>query len=179
MLHLAQSSRSELDRLFLRGTTPDPNQLSGWQFRGVNTQFRLTRSSGWARFFGLAKFIKGFFRDPEGQLFGYNVVTEQDALTLPWLTAGGAAGERRFAFFRVVPVDPEARDNRYLHALLLDYGQAEHPLWDPSRGLRDYLVQVDPRSPDLFLGRAFFALGPARIETNFFLLERHRAVDDT
>ena len=40
--------------------------------------------------------------------------------------------------------------------------------------LRDYLVQVDPANPDLFLGKAYDALGPLRMPTNFFILERFR-----
>ena len=40
---------------------------------------------------------------------------------------------------------------------------------------RDYLIQVDPSNPDLLLGKAYFAIGPARIGgLNYFILERHR-----
>jgi hypothetical protein len=35
-------------------------------------------------------------------------------------------------------------------------------------------VQVDKRNPDLFLGKAYGAIGPLRIPTNFFVLERFR-----
>ena len=70
-------------------------------------------------------------------------------------------------------MDPEARDNAYLHALLLDYGRG-NPWYDPSRQLRDYLVRCVPGSDDLLLGKAYMALGPWRIPATFFLLERHR-----
>jgi hypothetical protein len=73
-----------------------------------------------------------------------------------------------------VQVDPTTRDNKYLHALLLDYGQGGGAVYDVTKGLRDYLVQVDPKDPDLFLGKAYYAVGPARVFTNFFVLERHR-----
>ena len=73
------------------------------------------------------------------------------------------------------PVDPTAPDNRYLHALLLDYGQGKNPRLDASAGLRDYLVQVDAGDPDLLLGKAYYALGPVRVPTaSFFILERHQ-----
>jgi len=32
----------------------------------------------------------------------------------------------------------------------------------------------DPANPDLYLGKAYYAVGPLRIATNFFILERHR-----
>ena len=73
------------------------------------------------------------------------------------------ADPKRFGFYRVVPVDATARDNRYLHALLLDYGLGNNPRTDPSAGLRDYLVQVDRADPDVFLGKAYYAVGPARL----------------
>jgi hypothetical protein len=69
----------------------------------------------------------------------------------------------------VAPVDPAARDNRYLQALLLDYGAGGNAWYDPSRPIRDYLVQVDE---NLLLGRAFLALGPLRASARtYFVLE--------
>ena len=38
----------------------------------------------------------------------------------------------------------------------------------------DYLVQVDAEDPDLYLGKAYYAAGPARIPVGFFVLERLR-----
>ena len=74
-------------------------------------------------------------------------------------------------------VDATATDNHYLHGLLLDYGKGDNPFYDPSAGLRDYLVQVDADNPDLFLGKAYFALGAARVPTfSFFILERDRPI---
>ena len=72
------------------------------------------------------------------------------------------------------PTPATARDNAYLHAVLLDYGRGGNKAWDPTRGLRDYLVQVDPKNDDLYLGKAYYAVGPARVTSNFFILERHR-----
>jgi hypothetical protein len=40
--------------------------------------------------------------------------------------------------------------------------------------LRDYVVQPDPRNPDVLLGKAFLAIGPMRFYSNFFVLERLR-----
>ncbi|WP_428267307.1 hypothetical protein [Haliangium sp.] len=169
-LALARMSMSALERELLRGTTPALEDLAGWTFRGANTPT-------WARLLGIRKFIKGF--EPASgpspaQLIGYNLPVHQDRIDQPWRPKSGRGGRppRRFGFYRVTPVDAGARDNAYLHALLLDYGAGPNPRLDPSRGLRDYLVQVDPENPDLFLGKAYYALGPARLGVSFFVLER-------
>ena len=174
VLELERASRPELDRVFQRGVTPDLGGLVGWEFRGVNTQFVAIRTSAWAKWVGIKKFTKGFFRDHDGQVHGYNVPIVQGRLDDAWVAKPDDHAPRRFGFFLVTPVDPSARDNASLHALLLDYGRGGNKPWDPSRGLRDYVVQVDADNPDVLLGRAFYAVGPARLETNFFILERHR-----
>lgn len=157
---------------FLRGTTPSVDSLAGWEWRGLNTP-------PWFRLLGIKKFIKGFYKDESGQVWGYNCPVEQNATTGPWVAKPDDANPKRFGFYTVSPVDPTARDNRYLHALLLDYGKGRHlssrPRFDASAGLRDYLVQVDPNDPDVLLGKAYYAAGPLRLPTySFFILERHR-----
>jgi hypothetical protein len=155
-----------LERAFLRGQTPDLDALVGWQLRGAN-------APAWAKLLGIKKFIKGFYRDADA-VFGYNCPVQQDGLFQPWTARPSNEAPRRFGFYKVTPVDATARDNQYLHAVLLDYGQGPNPPWEPARGLRDYLVQVYPDNPDLYLGKAYYALGALRVATNFFLLERHR-----
>ncbi len=156
----------ELEAHFLRGTTPDPAALEGWQFRGTN-------APGWAKILGIKKFIKGFWSE-QGQLMGYNCPVVQNELYKPWIAQPSDATPKRFGFYKVLPVDAASVDNAYLHALLLDYGQGPNPVWEPARVLRDYLVQVSPDNPDLFLGKAYLALGQRRVATNFFILERDR-----
>lgn len=161
-LEIGRRSARELEETFLRGSMPDLDALIDWEFRGMNVGVlpRLAR---------IRKFVKGFERREGDKVFGYNRPVEQNRVTSPW-----NAGERRFGWYRVAPVDPTARDNTYLHAALLDYGRGENPLWDPSRGLRDYLVQVESGDRDLYLGKAFYAAGPARLPLSFFVLERLR-----
>ena len=158
---------AELEQVFLRGTTPELDQLVGWQFRGCNTP-------SWAKLVGIKKFIKGFFRDENGQIMGYNCPVHQDKLSAPWRAKPSDSAPKRFGFYTVTDVDPTARDNAYLHAVLLDYSQGDNPMLDPSKGLRDYVVQVYADNPDLLLGKAYYALGPTRIATSFFILERDR-----
>ncbi|MEO1268405.1 MAG: hypothetical protein AAFX99_09915 [Myxococcota bacterium] len=158
---------TELEAVFVRGLQPDLDQLIGWEFRGTN-------HPAWASAVGIRKFIKGFWRTRDGLAKGYNCPVVQDGLTKPWRARPLDHDPKRFGFYRVDPVDAASRDNAYLHALLLDYGRGGNPWFDPSAGLRDYLVQVAPHNPDLLLGKAYYALGPARVPTNFFILQRHR-----
>ncbi|KAB2892623.1 MAG: hypothetical protein F9K40_18085 [Kofleriaceae bacterium] len=173
VLALEKRSNAELEEVFLRGATPALSSIAGWEWRGLNTP-------PWFRLLGIKKFIKGFYKDASGQVWGYNCPVEQNGLREPWIARPDDANPRRFGFYTVSPVDPTARDNRYLHALLLDYGKGKNPRLDPSAGLRDYLVQVDARDPDVLLGKAYYAAGPLRLPTfSFFILERHRRAPDT
>jgi hypothetical protein len=167
-LALERMAWRDLVRTFLDGTTPELDALVGWEFRGIN-RLPLDRLPI-ARALGIKKFVKGFFRAEDGRVMGYNSPVASNALDGRW-----QVGERRFGFYELERVDPTARDNTYLHALLLDYGKGDHRLLDPTRNLRDYLIQVDRANPDLYLGVGYYALGPARIgPINYFILERHR-----
>ena len=168
-LELAARPRRDLETVFVRGATPSVDALVGWEFRGVNTPTDL------GKLLGIQKFVKGFVRHDDGVITGYNSPVVQDGLARPWRTLPDDAAPKRFGFYRVAPVDPTARDNKYLHALLLDYGKGGNKPWDVTRGLRDYLVQVDRDNADLFLGKAYYALGPVRVLLpTFFILERFR-----
>ncbi|HTR54279.1 MAG TPA: hypothetical protein VMJ10_26485 [Kofleriaceae bacterium] len=163
-LALERASWDELECKFVDGGTPELADLVGWEFRGINTQ--LFRSRHTPRLAGIKKFCKGMFRHEDGRVLGYNSPVAQNALDGRWDVA-----PRRFGFYQVAPVDSTARDNAYLHAVLLDYSRGGGKPLDPTRGLRDYLVQIDR---DIYLGKAYYALGPLRVHSNFFILERHR-----
>ncbi|MEO7732434.1 MAG: hypothetical protein ABIY55_15805 [Kofleriaceae bacterium] len=171
-LALAQASSRELEHAFQRGVTPDIEALIGWEFRGINATPR--GAPPLARLAGIQKFVKGMFRAGDGRVLGYNAPVVQNVLDGRWQTRPSDAAPRRFGFYEVGPVDATARDNHYLHALLLDYGKGGNPVWDVSRGLRDYLVQLDAADPDRLLGKAYYALGPSRLGVGFFILERWR-----
>ena len=168
VLELERLSLAALEEIFVRGVTPDLAGLAGWEFRGLN-------SPTFFKLLGIKKFVKGFWRDAAGATWGYNYPVEQNAIDAGWFGLPSVAAPKRFGFYRVEPVDPTARDNRYLHALMLDYGKGDNPRFDASAGLRDYLVQVDAADPDLLLGKAYVALGPARVPTfSYFIHERHQ-----
>jgi hypothetical protein len=166
-LALEAASQRVLELAFQRGTTPNLDDLVGWEFRGINR----IPTDVVAKLTGIKKIVKGFHRGDDGRVLGYNTPVGKNALDGRWL-----AQPKRFGFYEVTPVDPTARDNAYLHAVLLDYSKGDNPTFDVTRSLRDYLVQVDPANPDLFLGNASFAVGPARISyvLGYFILERWR-----
>jgi hypothetical protein len=149
------------------GETPSFSGIVGYEYRGYNI-------APTTALLGIRKFIKAFFVTPDGATYGCNTPVAQNGLRGTWIARPSEAVPRRYAFFRVTPVDPEARDNAYLHTLLLDYGRGQNPFYDPSRLIRDYLVRCVSGSDDLLLGKAYTALGPWRIPATFFLLERHR-----
>jgi hypothetical protein len=171
-LALARAPRRELELALVRGATPDPDALVGWEFRGINATPQ--GAPPLARLAGIQKFVKGMFRAEDGRVMGYNSPVVQNVLDGRWQTRPSDADPKRFGFYTVAPVDPTSRDNHYLHALLLDYGKGGNPAFDITRGLRDYLVQIDAGDPDLLLGKAYAAVGPARIPVGYFLLERWR-----
>ncbi len=169
---LAHASRAELERTMQRGSTPEVDPLIGWEFRGINTT--PPGAPPIARLAGIQKFVKGMFRAADGRAMGYNSPVVQNALDGRWHPRPSDEAPRRFGFYALTPVDPTSRDNHYLHALLIDYGKGGNARWDVTAGLRDYLVQVDASNPDLFLGKAYAAIGPLRLPLGFFVLERFR-----
>ena len=171
-LALSRAPQRELEQTFQRGTTPDIEALVGWEFRGINCTPR--GAPPFARLAGIQKFVKGMFRADDGRVMGYNSPVVQNVLDGRWRTRPSDTAPKRFGFYEVAPVDATSRDNHYLHAVLLDYGKGGNAAWDPTRGLRDYLVQVDAAAPDLLLGKAYYAVGPARVGVGFFVLERFR-----
>jgi hypothetical protein len=160
----------DLDAVMRRGALPSADELAGWEFRGANTP-------AWARLVGIKKFVKGFFRDREsGRLMGFNTPVAQNALDEPWIARPDDTRPKRFGFYSVDPVDATARDNVFLNSVLLDYSKGGNRAIDPTTTLRDYLVRLDD---DLYLGKAYVAVGPARVPVSYFVLERHRPHDFT
>jgi hypothetical protein len=168
---LAKASDKDLEFVFRSGSAPALESLAGYEFKGYNTPFI-------TQIMGFRKFKKGFFVGPgqaveSGEISGYNVVVEQNGLEEPWIAKPSDQNPKRHAFYRVYRVRKSERDNLYPNALLLNYGLGGNEFWNPAGLLRDYLVQVEPENKDLLLGKAYFALGPARVFPSFFILERY------
>jgi hypothetical protein len=159
-LDLVAQPQRELRRRLLRGEPPAANDLVGREYRGTNMPAT-------SRLLGIRRFIKGFEHAEEGTVTGYNRRVRGGDLSTPW-TASTWHGKQRFGYFTVTPVDPVAPDNRYLNALLLDYGSGLNAPADPTAVLRDYLVRTQSGP---LLGHAFLALGHLRIPVGYFVLE--------
>ena len=168
---LIRMSNTELDKVHAQGKTPEFKDLVGWEFRGFNTP-------AFAKLLGFQKFKKGFFLD-HGQavdgeeISGYNVWVLQNGADDPHIAKPSDDEPKRHGFYVVYRVRPEERDNKVPHALLINYGKGRNASFNPERAIRDYLVQVDPDNKDLLLGKAYFAIGPARVFPSFFILERN------
>ncbi len=169
---ICNASSRELEALLLAGVPPALEDLAGWEFRGFNTNPA-------AELIRIRKFKKGFSWDPRDSrsLHGYNVKVRQNGLLNPWIPKLEQGEPIRHAPFIVYPVRPAERDNRYPNALLLNYWAAPgRPLLDPSLVLRDYLVQVYPDDRDLFVGKAYGAVGPLRVVGGFMVLGRENPI---
>lgn len=166
---LITMSDDELDDVLRAGTPPDLAGLVGWEFRGFNPP-------AFARVLGFQKFIKGFARDEAGKVYGYNlfVADARGGAAAPWVAKGDGGPDTRHGFYDLVPLDPADG----VHGVLLDYGSGRNAWYNPEAVIRDQLVQVSADNPDLLLGKAFLQIGPWRVFSNFFILERlHRAPD--
>ncbi|MBI5503084.1 MAG: hypothetical protein HY907_22755 [Deltaproteobacteria bacterium] len=162
----------DLEDVMRCGHCPDLARLSGWEFRGFNTPEVLQLA-------GIRKFKKGFYRvDPSRShrdgIQGYNVNVAQGTLGDPWVDVEKNGKPVRMGWYEVRPVNLADADNKYHNAALINYAASDKNLAvDPTRLLRDYLVQVYADNPDLYLGKAFLAFGPLRMFVSYFVLERH------
>jgi hypothetical protein len=170
-LELAGRSKAELAAVFTAGGPPDVRALTGFEFRGYN-QPRV------AALLGIRKFIKAFYLDGDGQPAGCNTPVKQNGLDAEWLPKPSAEHPKRYAFFQVQPPDLEASDELRHGAALLDYSRGGNKVYDVARVLRDYLVRVEPDSDELLLGKAYFVIAGARLAHTYFLIERHRPLDE-
>jgi hypothetical protein len=171
-LDLVTASNPVLEGILRAGVMPDARALYGWEFRGTNTNDLTV-------LLGFRTFKKGFTAadaptQARDRLQGYDVDVVQNGLRGPWSPKRRKDGSIvTRGYFDVSAVDPGEKDNLYPNAVLLNHACGRNPALDPSRLLRDYLVQVRPENPDLYLGKAMIAVGPGRRFVSFFVLERH------
>lgn len=160
---LTRKSNAELGALFDASAAPDPRALVGYEWRGFNTP-RFTR------WLGIQKFIKGFF-EIDGAVEGYNLRVPQNGLSGAWTAQPMPEAPSAFGFFTVN--QPRSSET------LLDYGASRRNRWwridDVSmKVIRDYLVIPDPKHPEILLGKALLQIGPFRIFSNYFVIEKLR-----
>lgn len=162
---LARLSVEELEEIFEKGITPDPEKLVGWEFKGYNVPFI-------ARLLGVKKFKKGFYKKGE-EFWGYNIPVLQNSIDEPWISKTKDGVPKRYAFYSVREVKEGEKENREKGALILNYGDGNNLPWEGSF-LRDYLKQVDEDNDDLYIAKVYIAIGPARLMPSFFIMERDK-----
>jgi hypothetical protein len=154
-----------LEEIFKNGKTPDPEKLAGWEFCGYNVPF-------FAKLLGIKKFKKGFYKSGD-EYWGYNIPQYQNSIEEPWRCKPVDHNPKRFGYYSVKAVKPDMVENKEPGAIILNYDHGRNFIWEGAF-LRDYVKQVDPDNDDLYLGKAYVALGPARIMPSFFIIERDR-----
>ena len=160
----------ELEALIADAPGPDPEILAGWIFRGFNTPFH-------TKLLGIQQFMKGMWKGVNG-VEGYNAAPVQTGIDGECVERPSPEKPFRFGFFKIGRTEPFSKENRYPNSTLFNYGTSEYNVWcQPMKTLRDYVFQPDKDNSDLFIGKAYFAVGPLRIYSNFFIIERLRKVD--
>jgi len=164
---LCNASDEDLEKVMWMGVMPNLENLAGWEFKGWNT-------TDMAYLIFNKKFKKGFYKKTGDEVGGYNVQVVQNQLGEPWIDRLKGTDAMRHSYFDVYPVRLDELDHRYPNALLLNYGTSDRNfVGNPSRFLRDYVVQVYEDNPDLYLGKAYAAMGPFRLFQGYFPLEKN------
>lgn len=169
-LEIYHSSNKKLEEYMQKGTAPTLEELVGSEFDGLNTPW-------YTALLGIKKFRKGFYNGPprssgpEPFIQGYNMPVKQNGLEGEWIPKPSPEKPKHFGFFRVYLVNPKEGDNEYPNSLLLNYKLGGNPFYAAEKLLRDYLVKPLPDNSDIFLGKAYLALG-VRIYVSYFVLRR-------
>jgi hypothetical protein len=161
---LASSTDETLEQALVDGTQPDLETIAGHEYRGWNTPF-------FAATAGILRFKKGFFKDPSagGAVRGYNKdIVAGGGLMDPWTEKGKDGKAKPFGFYEIVP----QTSGPYPNSVLLNYDCPRNFPLDPTKLLRDYVVQVNPDNPHLLLGKAYLALPGKWPTVSYFILER-------
>jgi hypothetical protein len=167
---LCSSSKAELETLMESAKGPSMESVSGYEFRGFNVLAPHEKFVMWV--LGNVRFIKCFFpaKDGSGPLQGYNLRVKNGGVDQPWSTVPNEEKPDRIGRYKVYATRNRPGTNLYPSAMFLDYAQPENGLFSGST-IDDYVVQPDPKNPDLLLGIAFTRLGIMTTKS-FFVLER-------
>ena len=176
---LARSEKTKREELMLRCSAPTFESLAGWEFKGWNCLSPV--AALYMKPAGFQRFMKGFYLLPGDPtpadaeiLRGYNVKVTRGGVSDDWVDRKDEKGEPvRHSFYETYRSGEGARFGPYSQALFIDYGIPGNGLLD-GKGIRDFLIQVEPDNPDLFLGKAYMKVGPFHFPAAFFVLERLR-----
>ncbi|MDP2907849.1 MAG: hypothetical protein Q8O03_07970 [Nanoarchaeota archaeon] len=175
---LAKADKKTLDDVMKNGTMPDLESMAGFEFDGYNLTFMAT-------ILGIRKFRKGFYKykieteffTVSGKYAGYNVKMKQNKFEQPWEYKNGKP--ERFGWFNIFKDYSFGKDGLDIHpnAALLHYGLDERNTLFEGKMLRDYLVQVNDNDKDLYLGKAYNAIGKSLVMPSYFIIKRAEKVN--
>lgn len=177
---LAKADKKTLDDVMKNGTMPDLESMIGWEFDGYNLTFMAT-------ILGIRKFRKGFYNAQEKKFYGYcsrapelykgyNVKMKQNKFEQPWEYKNGKP--QRFGWFDIITAYAFHKDLAlHPNAALLHYGLDERNTLFEGKMLRDYLVQVNDNDKDLYLGKAYNAVGKNLVMPSYFIIKRAEKVN--
>ncbi len=183
---LAKADKKTLDDVMKNGTMPDLESMIGWEFDGYNLTFMATilgirkfrkgfyKEKGYYK--GYNEFIKGFDKE-EDKFKGYNVKMKQNKFEQLWGYKNGKP--ERFGWFNIFKSYRFGKDGLDIHpnAALLHYGLDERNTLFEGKMLRDYLVQVNKDDKDLYLGKAYNAVGKILVMPSYFIIKRAEKVN--
>ena len=167
--------RRELHRLLLGGHRIDPRALDDSAYRGVS--LGLPR---WVERLTWKTFQKTFHREPRtGRLMGWNVRLHQDGLDAPSRPILDDRGRPRCVWhYEVIEPRGVAFPRGFDRGLIIDYGRATNPRFDPINWVKDPLVALAPGNMDELLGVSYSVVAGLCIETpTYFTLVREQRID--
>jgi len=179
---IVKSDKKTLDDIMEKGIKPDLESMAGWEFDGYNLTFM-------ASILGIRKFRKGFYKyvikmesdilsvTLTGKYAGYNVKMKQNKFEEPWGYKNGKP--ERFGWFKIFKDSGCGEKELDIHpnAALLHYGLDERNTLFEGKMLRDYLVQVNDNDKDLYLGKAYNAIGKKLVMPSYFVIRRAEKVN--
>lgn len=163
-LDICSQSRTELASIFAAAAPVNPDAIVGYRYRGVSLGL-----PSWIEKLSWKKFAKTFVQGSSGNVHGWNLRIEQDALDAPWRPQLKRGKEWRFGPFGLC----KDADSPHVE---IDYSLGTRGL-SPLRRLRDPLRSLDAHG-NVLLGRSLIDIGMAkRLSTpSWFVLERDRPV---
>ena len=176
---IAKADKKTLEEVLKNGTMPDLESMAGWEFDGYNLTFIAT-------VLGIKKFRKGFYKELEKNTCegcsceteaykGYNVKMEQNKFEEPWKYKNGKP--QRFGWFNIIRHYKFHKALAlYTNAALLHYGLDKRNTMFEGKMLRDFLVQVNDNDKDLYLGKAYNAVGKNLVMPSYFVIKRAEKV---
>lgn len=160
---LVKSDKKTLEEVMKNGLMPDLESLADWEFDGYGP-------TPLSAILGLRKFRKGFYKEKD-KYKGYNVKMKQNKFEEPWECKHEKP--KVFGWFDIMTDYSHTNVKPlYPNAALIHYGFDERNTLLDGKIIRDFLVQVNKDDKDLYLGKAYSAIGKKLMTPVYFIIKR-------